>query len=153
MARRPRDQKARSASSGRPAAAPRTSRGADGDQPIVTPDRRYLVVRGRLWRAADPSLPPRERERLTSELMAARRALGDAMRRADEAALKKARRAVHQAKVALGERGPVWWLDGAPDFDRHLVENSPYARWYAGAVERAELRRRAPRRGRARRGR
>ncbi len=84
--------------------------------------------------------------------MVARRAVGDAMRRADEAALKKARRAVHDVKVALGERGPVWWRDGAPDFDRHFVQNSPYARWYAGAVERAELRRREPRRG-ARRGR
>jgi hypothetical protein len=151
MAGRPRDRKA--GSGGRRDAAPRPFRGAADNRPIVTPDRRYLIVRGRLWRAADPSLPPRERERLTSELMAARQTVADAMRRADEAALKKARRAVHQAKVALGERGPVWWLDGAPDFDRHLVQNSPYARWYDGAVERTELRRRAPRRGRARRGR
>ena len=152
MPGRPRDRKARSIPANARGAASPPSRGADNDRPVVTPDRRYLVVRGRLWRAADPSIPPRERERLTSELMAARRAVGDALRRADEAALKKARRAVHEAKVALGERGPVWWRDAAPDFDRHLVQNSPYARWYAGAVERAEMRRRAPRRG-ARRGR
>ena len=33
-------------------------------------------------------------------------------------------------EVALGERGPVWWDDGAPDFNRRMVANSPYARWY-----------------------
>jgi hypothetical protein len=32
----------------------------------------------------------------------------------------------------LGERGPVWWTDGAPDFNRKLVVNTPYADWYAG---------------------
>jgi hypothetical protein len=151
MAGRPRNRKPRSVPAGGGGPAPRPSRGGDGERPIVTPDRRYLIVRGRLWRAADPSLKARERERLTSELMAARRAVGEAMRGADEAALTRARRAVHEAKVALGERGPVWWRDGAPDFDRHLVHNSPYAGWYAGAVERAEMRRREPRRQRARR--
>ena len=39
-------------------------------------------------------------------------------------------RRVQAAKVALGERGPVWWDDGAPDFNRRMVANSPYARWY-----------------------
>lgn len=34
-------------------------------------------------------------------------------------------------KVALGERGPVWWNDGAPDFNRHLAANTLYAYWYA----------------------
>ncbi|HLU77141.1 MAG TPA: hypothetical protein VKZ48_04445 [Burkholderiales bacterium] len=28
------------------------------------------------------------------------------------------------------ERGPPWWQDGAPDFNRHLVKNTPYAAWY-----------------------
>ena len=32
---------------------------------------------------------------------------------------------------ALGERGPVWWSDGAPDFNRRMVKNTPYAGWYA----------------------
>jgi hypothetical protein len=36
---------------------------------------------------------------------------------------------VHAAKVALGERGPVWWADGAPDLNRRLVRNTPYADW------------------------
>jgi hypothetical protein len=41
-----------------------------------------------------------------------------------------ARARVHAAKVGLGERGPVWWQDGAPDLNRHLVRNSPYAAWW-----------------------
>ncbi len=39
--------------------------------------------------------------------------------------------AVHQAKLALGERGPVWWADGAGDFNRHMARNTPYAEWFA----------------------
>lgn len=41
-----------------------------------------------------------------------------------------ARRAVDEAKRALGERGPVWWSDGVPDLNRHLVKNSPYWEWW-----------------------
>ena len=33
------------------------------------------------------------------------------------------------AKVALGERGPVWWQDGSSDFNRHPVINTRYAGW------------------------
>jgi hypothetical protein len=86
--------------------------------------------------------------------MAARRAIGNAMRCGDEAALKIARRAVNDAKVALGERGPVWWRDGAEDYTRHLIGNTPYARWYADAIERIEMGRlaRTSPPGRARRG-
>ncbi|SDO09823.1 hypothetical protein SAMN05216360_114211 [Methylobacterium phyllostachyos] len=74
---------------------------------------------------------------LVSELMAARRAVKEAKRaeRAGEAdaagALAAARDAVNAAKIALGERGPVWWRDGAPDLNRHLVRTTPYAAWYA----------------------
>ncbi len=38
------------------------------------------------------------------------------------------------AKVALGERGPVWWDEGAPDWNRHLARNTPYAAWWAAVV-------------------
>jgi hypothetical protein len=38
---------------------------------------------------------------------------------------------VNAAKTALGERGPVWWSDGAPDYNRRMVMNTPYAGWYA----------------------
>ena len=35
------------------------------------------------------------------------------------------------AKVALGERGPVWWDDGAPDLNRRMARNTVYADWFA----------------------
>ena len=60
--------------------------------------------------------------------MDARRAVGAALRDKDAAAERAARQQVHEAKVALGERGPVWWDDGAPDYNRHLLKNTPYAR-------------------------
>lgn len=98
-----------------------------GDGPERTPDGRYIIVRGRLWRATNPNLPEDERKRHVSDLMNARRAVRDALASEDEAALKRARAAVHTAKVALGERGPVWWDDGAKDWNRYLVTNTPYA--------------------------
>lgn len=101
----------------------------------VTPDGRYFVVRGRLWRMADPSLPPERRAALTRELMAARRAVGVALRSGDEGALRAARAAVDAAKRSLGERGPVWWTDGAPDLNRRMVRATPYADWFAGLPE------------------
>jgi len=96
----------------------------------VTPDGRYFVVRGRLWRCTNPALPEAERSALVSKLMGARRAVGRALRAKDAAALAAARAQVDGAKVGLGERGPVWWGDGAPDFNRHMVKNSPYVEWY-----------------------
>jgi hypothetical protein len=98
----------------------------------VTPDGRYFVVRGRLWRTTNPALPEPVRARLTGELMAARRVVGAAGRSGDADAMRVARSAVDAAKVALGERGPVWWSDGAPDYNRHLARNTPYASWFAG---------------------
>lgn len=84
-------------------------------------------MRGRLWRASNPDLPPGERDALVKALMDARRDVGAALRGKDVNAEKEARARVHAAKVALGERGPVWWTDGAPDFNRHLLKNTPYA--------------------------
>ena len=84
-------------------------------------------MRGRLWRATDPSLGEEERQRRVDVLMDARRAVAAAKRAEDPQAEKTARAAVHEAKVALGERGPVWWDDGAPDYTRKLIENTPYA--------------------------
>lgn len=99
-------------------------------QPLTTPDGRYIVVRGRLWRAANPQLTDEERSRWTATLMDARRAVAAAKRGEDQAAERRARRAVHRAKEALGERGTVWWTDGAPDYNRRLALNTPYAPWY-----------------------
>ena len=99
--------------------------------PPHTPDGRYLVVRGRLWRAANPNLPPELRASLVQTLMQARRDVHAAQRAGDAEALRKARAAVDAAKVALGERGPPWWTDGAKDYNRHLAKNTPYAAWFA----------------------
>lgn len=92
----------------------------------TTPDGRYFVVRGRLWRKADPNLPAIVREALVKQLMNARRALRG---RRSEEERRAAREEVDRVKQALGERGPVWWTDGAPDFNRRLAKNTPYREW------------------------
>jgi len=97
----------------------------------VSPDCRYFVVRGRLWRMTDPSIGEEERSKLTKRLMTARRAVRDAKADEDAEGEAAAHRAVDRAKRALGERGPVWWKDGAPDLNRHMAKNTPYAEWYA----------------------
>ena len=84
----------------------------------MTPDGRYFVVRGRLWRCSDPGLDPDRRAELVRDLMQGRRA--------------RDRAGVDLAKRALGERGEPWWTDGAPDWNRHLAKNTPYAGWFAG---------------------
>ncbi|AZQ78027.1 DUF3253 domain-containing protein [Flaviflexus ciconiae] len=67
----------------------------------MTEDGRYIVVKGRRWRASDPSIPEELKDELVRELMRARRAIkgGD----------MSARARVHAAKTALGERGEPWW--------------------------------------------
>lgn len=97
--------------------------------PLPTPDGRYIVVRGRLWRASNPALDAEERQQFVNSLMQARRAVRDAADNADM--LRSARALVDSAKQHLGERGPVWWTDGAPDYNRRLVNNTPYTEWYA----------------------
>lgn len=75
---------------------------ADGGGGVErTEDGRYIVVKGRRWRATDPSIPDKLRSELVSALMTGRR-----MVRTDGDA---ARVMVHDAKVALGERGDPWW--------------------------------------------
>lgn len=59
--------------------------------PVRTPDGRYIIVRGRLWRAANPHLPEAERERFVADLMDARRAV----------------KAARAAKDADGKRRPI----------------------------------------------
>lgn len=99
-----------------------------------TDDGRYIVVNGRRWRASDPTIPPRLRQELVSELMAARRQVGAAKRQSDSAAEQSARRRVSDAKTALGERGRPWWepRDSAAVADR------------SAAAARTLLRHRAP---------
>jgi hypothetical protein len=103
----------------------------------VTPDGRYFVVRGRLWRMSDPALSEDKRAALVGELMRARRAVATARKSGDALAKEHAHKAVDRAKCALGERGPVWWNDGAADLNRHLARTGPYADWYA-ALDRSQ---------------
>jgi len=87
---------------------------------------------------ANPHLGERERSELVKRLMTARRAVRDAKATDDPEAEASAHRAVDDAKRALGERGPVWWLDGAPDLNRHMAKNTPYAEWYAAVQRRRD---------------
>jgi hypothetical protein len=80
---------------------------------------------------ANPKLDEAERAGLVGRLMKARRAVRDAKRSADLKAEAAAHKAVDDAKRALGERGPIWWEDGAPDLNRHMAKNTLYADWYA----------------------
>lgn len=101
----------------------------------VTPDGRYFVIKGQLWRCSNPSLEENVRQRLVDALMASRREVKKAKDSEDKLQMKRAREKVQLAKVALGERGPVRWADGCPDFNRFRVTNSPYAEWFGSLHE------------------
>lgn len=110
-----------------------SDRAAGGRRYPVTPDGRYFVVRGRLWRRSNPDLPEECRTELVRALMEARRRVRSAKGLGEDGrdALAEARTMVDAAKTALGERGAVWWDDGAPDENRRLVRNTAYAAWFA----------------------
>ncbi len=110
---------------------------------LTTPDGRYLVIQGRLWRAPNPSLPAEAKVRYMRELLNGRRALKAAKTSGDEDAITVARKMVARAQVGLGERGPAWWKDGAPDFNRTQVKHSPYADWFARVESRQQTARAA----------
>lgn len=95
-----------------------------------TPDGRYFVAGGKLWRCADPRLTPAGRKALTKNLMDARRKVKEVQ--GNEKLLRAARARVNSAKTALGERGPVWWTDGAPDETMKHPAKSSYAEWWDG---------------------
>lgn len=78
-----------------------------------TDDHRHIVVGGRRWRATDPNIPEPLRKELVAELMSARRAVKSAA--SDTDAMTQARKRVHNAKVALGERGEPWWESATAD--------------------------------------
>src|SRR5690349_1657415 len=63
----------------------------------VTPDGRYFVVRGRLWRRTNPELPVERRATLVRELMNARRAVKAALKSGKPEELQLARKAVDEA--------------------------------------------------------
>lgn len=74
-----------------------------------TPDGRYIVVRGRRWRAADPELPDDVRAALQRHLGRARAGVGAGRRTGDDERVTAARARVDAAKHGLGERGTPWW--------------------------------------------
>jgi uncharacterized protein len=90
----------------------------------TTDDGRYIVVKGRKWRATDPAIPEDAGAELRKALMAARRDVGTALRQGRDP--RAARRRVQIAKVALGERGTPWWEQS--DDERR-------ARWERGLRE------------------
>jgi hypothetical protein len=98
----------------------------------VTPDGRYFVVRGKLWRMANPNLSVSARTALVNELMTARSAVRSARLAGDQAAEASAHHAIDLAKRKLGERGQAWWTDGSPDLNRHMIKNTSYADWFSG---------------------
>lgn len=105
------------------------------DPPPLTPDQRYIVVRGRLWRATNPNLPAADAAALRSALGGGRSAVRTAKAAGDDSALRDARRRVDEAKVGLGERGPVWWDGDSKDWNRCMVWNTPYKVWWEAREE------------------
>tara|TARA_R110002020_G_scaffold230461_2_gene441337 strand:+ start:276 stop:596 length:321 start_codon:yes stop_codon:yes gene_type:complete len=95
-----------------------------------TPDGRYFVAKNRLWRCTNPHLSEDEKRFYIKALMKARRSVRTAQQQGDDDALRQARDAVQTAKEALGERGPVWWDDEAPDEGGLAPSNSTYAEWW-----------------------
>lgn len=79
----------------------------------------------------NPYLDLHKRAELVDRLMAARRGVRDARRSANGRAEAAARQTVDEVKRALGERGPAWWNDGAPDLNRQMARNTPYSDWFA----------------------
>lgn len=75
---------------------------------VPEPVETHRVIKGRRWRVSDPRIPEDIRQALVNELMAARRAVRNA---GDAPGERAARDRVHDAKVALGERGLEWWVD------------------------------------------
>lgn len=68
----------------------------------TTPDGRYFVVNGQLWRCTNPSLSECERQRLVHDLMDARREVKRAKCSGDSSMLKSARSRVNAAKLGHG---------------------------------------------------
>ncbi|MDQ2764854.1 MAG: hypothetical protein M3Y22_15670 [Pseudomonadota bacterium] len=83
---------------------------------------------------SNPALTADERQALVDDLMRARREIASAKRRNDPAALSISQEEVDRLKHALGERGKVWWTDGAEEVNQRMARNTAYAVWFA-AIE------------------
>ena len=83
------------------------------------PKNAFIVVEGRRWRTSDPHIPGNLRQELVNALMSARRAVRDAK---NDIEVRRSRRRVNDAKVALGERGHAWWLPPDPVATTRRIE-------------------------------
>ena len=81
----------------------------------LSDDDHFIVIKGRRWRATDPTIPDDVAADLRRSLMSARRAVGAALKAHDEDAEQSARARVNVAKIALGERGRAWWEQTADE--------------------------------------
>jgi len=81
-----------------------------------TPDGRYLVAKGILKRCTNPALDDSTRRKAVKQLMQAR--------------MSKDKASVLQAKIDLGEAGPVWWDDDQPDYSGQHPLDTPYIEWW-----------------------
>jgi len=97
---------------------------------LSTPDGRYFIARGKLLRCSNPNLSPADREKYSALLVIARKEEKSAKMWGPPEAVQKAHKKVDDAKKGLGERGKPWWTDGAPDYNRQRIEDTPYADWW-----------------------
>ncbi len=81
-----------------------------------TPDGRYLVSRGVLKRCTNPELDDNVRRKALKALMQAR--------------MGNDRQSALEAKIILGEAGPVWWEGDTTDYSNNPPANTPYADWW-----------------------
>jgi hypothetical protein len=86
----------------------------------TTADGRYFVVQGRLWRKSSPCLSELRRSELVGELMAARRAVGVALRHGNPEAVAVAREA------SIAPSAPLASADPSGDPTAHLISTG---RW------------------------
>lgn len=94
----------------------------------VALDGRYFIVKNRLWRCTNPALEHSLVTQLETDLGKARAAVKKY--KDHPAEFKTARVRVHEANIALGERGPLWWTDGAPDYNRWYPKNTRYRQFW-----------------------
>lgn len=52
-----------------------------------------------------------------------------------QARMTKDKDAVLQAKIALGEAGPVWWTDDTTDYSGQHPSETPYAQWWQSLTD------------------
>ena len=97
------------------------------DRPI-TSDGRYFVARGVLRRCTDPTLSDSERRAGIKKLMQARMAERTVT---NEKEALEVRTRILNAKIALGEAGPVWWSDGVPDLSGNHPAETTYKNWWS----------------------